>query len=273
MNQREIAKTKMYNALDTFLTKNADVYAGNNAFIKDSTNFSNQLIAVNNLATILSVDNTGYSQQKLDAKNAMADNAAALCGFAVVGLKKLKKNLEASQLHISSTEYSHIPDTESKALAQSVHDEMFSVLALLSPDYITDTDLLDLQTLINTFSNTQGSAMSVNTGTPQQRNNFKQAVINIDAIIADILLLARKYETSNAEFYNNLVAQTAIPVVNIHHTTFSATVKKKVDNTPIANATASISNSKKTGASDSNGFIVTTQHPFHKITFEQTMLC
>src|ERR1035437_5464340 len=231
MNQREIAKTKMYNALDTFLTDNNAVFSANNAFTTDRANYAAQLVVVNNLATILSVDNTGYSQQKLYAKVVMADKAAALCGFAVVGLKKLKKNLEASQLHISSTEYSHIPDTESKALAQSVHDEMENIINSLD-GYVTDTDLSDLQTLIDKFSATQGSATSVNTGTPQQRNNFKQAVINIDAIIADILLLARKYITSNADFYNNLVAQTAVPVVNIHHTTIFANGKKKKKKKP-----------------------------------------
>jgi len=259
MNQREIAKTKMYNAFDTFLTNKASVYAAYIAFNKDRTNYSKQLVIVNNLATALSVDNKGYSQQKLEAKMAMADKAAALCGFAQVGLSKLGKKLEISQLHISSTDYSHLPDTESKALAQSVHDVMAAVQAVLTPDYLTATDLSDLQILINTFSTTQGNSTSVNQGTPEQRKNFKAAVIAIDNIIDDIRLLARKYQTTNSDFYNQLIAQSDIPVINIHHTTLSVTVKRKSDNSPIANATALVSNSKKTGTSDANGFITIEQ--------------
>jgi hypothetical protein len=259
MNQKEIAKTKMYNAIDKFLTDNVKAYETNKAFSTDRQNFSDQLTEINDIATILSVDNTGYSKQKMQAKKDMADSAAHLSGFAQVCLLKLKKNLEASQLHISSSEYSHIPDTEAKALAQSAHDVMDANITNLSPDYVTADDLTGLQNLINTFNTTQGSSTSVSQGIPEQRKNFKQAIITIDSTINDICLLARKYITSNADFYNNLLAQCVIPVVNIHHTTLSVTVKKKSDNSPITNATGSLSNSKKTGTSDAKGFMTIEQ--------------
>lgn len=259
MNAREIAKTKMYNGFDTFLTDNAGIYSGNAAFIAARAEYATKLGLVNSLATALSVDNTVYNKEKMQAKMNMAGLAADLAGFAQVRLNNLGKTKEATQLYISSTDYTHLSDPEAKATAQSTHDLLNDVISDLSPDYVTADDLKELQKKIDTFSSTQGSSTSVHTGTPEQRKNFKAAVRDIDTLIADIRLLARKYRSSNPDFYKELIAQSAVPPVNVHHTTLSLTVSSKADKSPVANAVGALSNSKKTGASDAGGFMTIEQ--------------
>lgn len=259
MNAREIAKTKMYNSFETFMNDSASIFAGNIAIIANRAEYTIKLALVNNLATTLSIDNTVYSKEKLQAKTNMAYLASDLAGFAQVCLNKLGKTLEASQMHISSTDYSHLSDPEAKALAQSTHDLLSASAADLSPDYVTAADITDLQTKIDTFNSIQGSSSSVHVGTPEQRKNFKAAVYAIDAIIADIRLLARKYRDTNPDFYNLLIAQSTIPAVNVHHTTLSLIIKSKTDNSTIVGATGTLSNSIKTGETDTNGFMTIEQ--------------
>lgn len=50
-----------------------------------------------------------------------------------------------------------------------------------------------------------------------------------------------------------MIHVTTVTNINIHHTSLSVNITDKVDGNKIANATATLSNSKKVGTSDANG--------------------
>lgn len=255
MTSNEIAKTTTYNGLETFLAENDSIFQNDIAFNAERTEFATGLLQVKSLATMLSVDNTAYSAQKIQAKQEMSIQAASLAGFAQVILFKKGKHLEASQLHVSISDYMRTSDSEAKALAQSTHDLLNASIADLTPDYVTAADLNTLQTKIDTFNNTHGTSTIVHQGTPEQRKNFKAAIQNLDTIIINLRLLARKYMASNPEFYSQLIKQSTFISAHVHHTTLSVSIKSKADNSIIANATGTLNTSTKTGISDENGLM------------------
>ena len=257
MDLQDDAKQKMFNMFDTFQDKpgNAAVYAGNNAYLVQKAKFKTALIPVNQLAAQLIIDVTGYSADKVKAKADMALQASNLSGYALVCFDELGKTIQASQLHISETDYTTATDTDAKDMAQATWQLLTDNFTDLNPDYLIQDDLDQLQADITTFSGTSGSSMAVQAATPAQRAAFKTGVKAVSAIVAKIRLLARKYKKSNATFYSQAIASSTLPPVASHHTILSVTAKNKIDNTAVATATGGSSNSKKTGIADATGLI------------------
>ena len=196
-----------------------------------------------------------FKELKVKAKENMAIQASTLAGFALVCFDELEKTLEASQLHIAETDYTTATDTDAKDMAQATWQLLTDNFNILSPDYLVQDDLDLLQADITTFFGTSGSSMAVQSATPAQRAAFKTGVKAVSAIVAKIRLLARKYKKANPTFYSQLIAASALPPVAAHHTILSITAKNKTDNTAVPTATASFSNSKKTGTADASGLI------------------
>jgi len=255
MTSIEIAKITTFSGLDTFLTENSGIFQNNIAFNTERSDFATGLVQVKTLATALSVDNTAYNAQKLQAKQDMAILAASLAGFAQVVLYKSGKKLEGSQLHVSITDYLQASDPEAKALAQSNHDLLNASIADLSPNYVTAADLTELQAKIDTFNNIHGTSTTVHKGAPEQRKNFKNAIQYLDTKIVFLRMLGRKFMASNPDFYSQLIKQSTFISTHVHHTTLSITIRSKADNSIIPNATATLNNSTKTGISDATGLI------------------
>ncbi len=261
MDLRDDSKRKMFNTFDSFQDKpeNAAIYAGNAAYMAQKAKFKAALIPINELAALLIVDNSGYNAEKVAAKNKMAQMASLLSGYAMVYFNETAKPIEAAKLHISETDYSKATDTDSSDMAQAAWQLLTDNITGLNPDYVIQDDLNKLQQLISTFISTQGTSTAVQQGTPAQRKSFKANIKKQMDNIAQLRLLARKYKISNPDFYNQLIANSTPPPVNVHHTTFSATAKNKADNSAVADADASLSCTKKTGNSDENGFITIDQ--------------
>ena len=253
MTQLEIAQLAMHGALDTFLDDNSAVYAADTAFSDAVTEFKAKLAAENGYGPILSTDNKPYSAEKEALKNKLADLAADLCGLAYVGLKKAGKTTEANQLAVNPSDYSHLPDAEAGDFARANYNLIKLQLAILSPDYIVNADITDFDNAINNFIDAKGTADSVNKSTPAQRAAFKAAIADTNTTIDDLKLLARKYKTTNALFYSQLISEATVINVNVHHTSLNATITNSADNSPITGATATLSNSKKTGTTDMSG--------------------
>jgi hypothetical protein len=126
--------------------------------------------------------------------------------------------------------------------------------------YVTAGNLSDLQTLINTYSQKQGSSDNAHQLEPVDTAAFKASFVPVDKSIDKLLLLGRfLIDTPDEELYNQLVAVTNIPAVNIHHTIVSITLRKKEDSSIIANGAAALSNTAKAGVRNFEG-IITFEH-------------
>ena len=256
MTAKEIATDNMHHALLQFLDDNATVYANDKAFTTAVNAFKNSVAYERTFGSLLATDTTAFSAEKAKIKNQMATEVAHLAGYAYVALNSAGKTKEASQLSIHISDYEQLSDVEAQNLAQSNLDLMNLQTSIITPDYVTAADLTNLGTTISNFAAAKGSAESINKATPAQRAAFKTALANTAATVDDLRLLVRKYLSSNKVFHDALINESTILNVNIHHTTLNVFVNSKADGTAIANATATLSHSKKTGTSDVAGNIV-----------------
>jgi hypothetical protein len=112
-----------------------------------------------------------------------------------------------------------------------------------------------LQTLITTFTGTQGTSQAVRSATPAVTAQFKSNIKQTDNDAQNLVKLARKYKATNKSFFDALVAVCKTPAVAVHHTNVDVVVKNNATNTAIVGAIATLSNSKKTATSIDTGFL------------------
>jgi len=255
MNNLEQAKITRNEGMEVFLNQNSNIYKSDVAMNALVTKFATNKKAVTDIAALMGADNSGFSQNKADAKLDMGDFAATLSGTAQVKLDELGKHDVSMQLHDSISYYTKPADAEAAARAQAAHDVIVANLAALSPDYVKQEALDTLQKLINTFTGTQGVSQAVRTATPAVTAQFKSNIKLTDTNAKDFVKLGRKYKAINKPFFDALVAVCKTPAVAVQHTNIDVTVKDSVTNNPVAGAMATLSNSKKTAASINTGFL------------------
>lgn len=253
MDAREAAKLKMYETFNTFLEQEQPVFVNYKPMVSKYGLFRESLTRVNELAKTLSNDNTGYSKDKKSLKVDMAESIATLAGVAQVAFEEKEMQVEAQQMHVSVSDYLRLSDVEAKVLAEAQYEILVAHKALLVPDFITEEELSSAGSLINSFHASTSSGALKQQSSPTETQNFKKTIKYKDKLVEDIRLLARKLGKTNPDFYERLLAVSTLPPVAVHHTYFSVTLLSKETKQPIANATASLSNTKKTGISDESG--------------------
>lgn len=253
MDAKESAKLKMHNTFNTFLEKEQTVFANYKPMVRKHEQFRDSLSRSNELAKTLSNDNTGYSKDKKETKREMAEAIATLAGVAQVAFEEKEMWVEAQQMYIAPSDYIKGTEVEGKVLAEAQHAIITAHKDLLVPDYITEEELSTAQTLINNFHTSSSEGAVLQHSSPTETQNFKKIIKHKDKLIDDIKLLARKLSKTNPDFYERLIAVSVLPPIAVHHTYFSLTLLDKASKQPVANATASLSNSKKTGTSDASG--------------------
>lgn len=254
MNNLEQAKMTRNEGIATFLNTNAAAYTSDNAMKALVTRFLKNKKAVTDDAALMTADNSGFSQMKVDAKFDAADFAATLCGAAQVKLDELGKHDVSVLLHDAVSYYTAPADADAATRLQAAHDVIDANLAIITDDYVKAAELASLQTLIDTFNATTGTSQAVHSTTPAVTASFKSNIKLTDADAKDFVKLVRKYKSSNKNFYEGIIAVSKTPAVAVQHTSVDITITDAATNAPVAGAVATLSNSKKTAASIANGF-------------------
>ncbi len=255
MNDREEAKMRRNSGLPGFFSDNAAAYAADNAFLAIVKKFNTDYGVALSYAGNTGLDNSGFSQEKLNAKNAAGLVAATLSGRAQVILESLGMFSVANGLHDSESYYTHVADLDASSRLQAVYSLLNANLLTITADYVTAEDLTNLQNLTNTFMQTGGSSQQVHAQSPVQTKKFKSALKVVDVDIKNMLKLGKTYKTTNVDFYNGLVAGCKMPAIIDHITSADITVNDSVTGAPIVGAKGSFSNSKNGMVSDANGFM------------------
>jgi len=212
---------------------------------------------INRKASIISaaaagINNTGFSQDKLDAKELMSFMASCLAGTAQVKLDELGKNSISRQIHEADSYYLYAADSEASTEAQALHDLLLTNIELFTPDYISAADLISFQGLISGFSNIQGSSAAVHRISPELTLAFKTDLNATKKNGTDIKKLIKKYKKTNSVFYRSMV-DVMKPKITIHHTNLSLLIVEAKTNIPVNDAVATFSDSAKTGVSIEDG--------------------
>lgn len=259
MTAREIAKITSHKGFDAFLTQQTEVFATFIPFVTKRELLKTLIHDENELAKLQTVETTGHAGNKNDTKKEMAQKAALLSGITSIAFKDKGMTLEASQLHVSTSDYYGVPDAESKVLAEAAYDLMTKHLDVISPDYVTVDELAELQVLISQFDSFKSTTSNVKHATTTQTKAFKAALLATDNLIDELRLLGRKFREKNPSFYEQLIANSTMPAVAVNHTTFSAKVQSKPEGIPVPNAVATLTTSNKVGNSDHSGFLTIEQ--------------
>lgn len=220
----------------------------------------------NRLATLKSsaaagIDNSGFSQEKLDAKLEMSFTASCLAGTAQVKLDALGKNAISKQIHSGETYYSNAPDAEASTEAQALHNVLFTNLLILTPKYVSDTQLVSFQLLITKFMTTQGSSDAIHKISPELTQTFKNDLDACKKNTTNIKKLIKKYKKTNNVFYKSMI-DVMRPKITVHHTDVDLLVIDESTGLPVKDAVATFSDSTKTGTSKDDGSLL-VEEIFH----------
>lgn len=241
---------KKYIASDEFIA----VTTNNTAVIAKSVLFttnSNKAVAS---AAAAYISNAGFSQDKLDAKETLAFTVSYMAGNAQVKLDELNLQSLSMQLHDSETYYSHAADAECASRAQAACTLMTSKQSIITDEYVKLTELTALQAFIVSFLSLQGTSEEMHTVSPQLTKQFKDDIKLTKKIAKDLIKLSKRYKNSDSAYYNSLV-DLAKPKIPVHHTDVEIYVYNLATGEPVNLAEASLSNTKKTDTSTSDGML------------------
>ena len=252
MNNQEQAKLTTLKGTQTFMTSNAGIYSGIPLIVSANTDFNTALTITLAKAAAADTDNSGYSEAKKIAKQALAQSAAALCGFAKLDWETSQPELAAQCLD-AETDYFAVSDSECATSAQNMYNLMFN--NVINPDNVSPADLVHLQTLITTFNATQGSSDSIHAASPELTAAFKAALATSMKKMGNLKIAARKVQLTQPDFYAQLLAVTKVATVSVHHTYLHITVRDKNTANAIQGAVATFKGNTKTATTDDSGSI------------------
>jgi hypothetical protein len=253
MTNEENAEMTSHLATFEFFKRNEVIVNQNGAFKDAVAEFITNYEAEKEYGAILATDNTNLSKEKSALKAKMIEHIVELTGYAFVALNKAGKTQDAEQLDINPTDYA-IADIDAYDLAKANLQLLKDQTAIITPNYVTVDDLKDLEADIEAFIEAKGDTQDILKTTPAQRAAFKDALAKTKESVDDIRILGKKFEKTNNLFYDELMRVTTVVLTNVAHTSLSMSIIGK-DGKPVAGATASLSNSKKTATSDAKGYL------------------
>lgn len=257
MNNRQAAQETRNIATCEFLTvpANAAIYAGNVAFSTISTKMQADSAAAVIAGTNAAADNTGYSLDKVIAKDAVSQVAAQLCASSIVQLLILGNNALAKSLNGAATYYSTVKDAICTNRLMSVYNVMFDNLALITSDYLTAAQLATFLTKINTYTTTKGSSTLRNNNSPVLTKTFNTAMKLTSTDVATIKELAKFYKTTQPVFYAGIMKACKMGAVTVRHTPVLINVANASDGSVVSGAESTLTKSKEVLFSNINGVI------------------
>ena len=255
MTNRETATSNRNTATCTFMKDNLTEFTADVALNTTYTKMVADTALAVAAGTAAAADNTGFSLDKLVAKEAVSILASDLCARSQVKLDSLGNHTISKALNSASTFYFSAADALAENRLQNVHDVMETNQVIITDDYVKVTQLTDLQTKITNYASLSGSSITVNNGSPVFTKKFKAALKVTNGDIGSIKKLVKEYRTSNPDFYNGVLKACKMPRVAVIHTTADIAITSAADNNPLPKVAGTLSKSKELPISNSGGIM------------------
>ncbi len=253
MTNTEQARDTMYTALFEELTADSDQYDGNEDFMEEAADYMEDYAAYKVSLAAANVNNSGFSAEKLEAKQLLASFTSNLSGKAFVKFNKLGKLSLAEQLHTEPTDFTTESDAQCGANAQADHNLMFTNLALLTPtNTVTGANLVTLQEKIDSFKSIQGTSETVHEVSTLLTKEFKSKAKILKSHIPNFKYLCRDYEESKPDFFKRMKGSMVIPTINVHHTYLEIHAASP-SGVAVPNVLFTLTNAKKSATTNSEG--------------------
>lgn len=242
MKGKEIAKLSRNLGIKDFFntTKNKAKFADDKVMTGLATVILTDIDKAADSAALTTLDNTGFSEEKLTKKNIMAQTAATLSANAQLKLEQIGKNAEAEQLQEFASYYSGSADALALARAEQAYDTLNNHIADLDPDYVSKAELAQFKLEITDYADCKGSSMQVNTTSPAITAAFKADLAKTDKDVENIKKRALKY-TKDEVFYKSLSDVLKTPPVPVRHTEIDVIATNEATSDPLAGVKVTVS--------------------------------
>ena len=204
-------------------------------------------------------DNTGYSLDKVIAKDAVAAMGANLCDRCIVKLNLLGNNALAKSLNGAETFYSKAADALCVSRLTNVYTIMNNNLTLITADYLTAAQLTTFSTAITDFSAMRGSTVSVNDNSPVLTKAYATAMKLTSADVVIIKSLLKFYKLSHPLFYASMMKACKMPAITVRHTPVVINVFNAITTAGLSGAESMLTKSKEVLISNFYGVIKYTK--------------
>jgi hypothetical protein len=256
MTKRESARMNRNTGTCTCLDKFLSVFSTTDPALKEIYTKMKADSADTVLSAIAaSANNTGYSADKIIAKNEVSLIASTLCSAAQVKLDLLKNNTLSKSLNSSQSYYSAASDAVAEVRLLNVYDIMNNNATLITTNFVSPADLTNFLNKINTYTTISGTSMNINKSSPVLTAKFKSDLKLTSEDIVSIKKLMLKYKKSNPTFYYTVIASCMIPVVAVSHTPLIITITNSMDGSAISDVKGGLTNSTMTPISNSKGIM------------------
>lgn len=224
MTNTQISQMGKATTTGKFLTDNAAAFDKQPAFKKQAKTVVDNVADLVKKAAKTEGNASGYSKTKKEAKRLMADELALHAGDASVAFDEQGRHDLALQMLVNASDYYTLADKEAEATARNVWQILHDNIALVTPDYVTQTDVDADEKLINDFASATGDSSIAHNVSPADTAAFKDALQITLTSINKLLILGRRFKKLDNNFYNGLQAATKAPPVNVHHTGVAGTI-------------------------------------------------
>ena len=255
MNKRERAIMDMGRGFKAELTASASIYVGNTDFEDEVAAFNAALQVSEDALKAAYPENQGYSEEKAADKIKLATNVSTLTATAFVKLENQGKISLAEQLFTEPSDFDHVADSECGARAEAMHDIMLTNIEAINSKAITTEVLVELLKEITAFKESKGTSQKEHQNSPVLTKAFKDSLVPLQKRVDYLRYLVRVYQKSKPDFYERVMATSAIPAIHVYHTYIIITAILKSTGKPAPGITFALAKAKKNGTTDRDGIL------------------
>ncbi len=255
MNNEAQARLTRNGIVNSYLAKNAAVFATDVAMKTISAKFVKDTDVAAAASIEAEIDNTGYSAEKLLAKTTASITAAELCGNCQVKLDISENTIVSSSLHAAVTYYSTVAAALCCSRLMGVYNILLENLTLITSDYLTAAQLESFLEEINTYKELVGRAGMVIGGETVATKLAESTLKVTNADLVTMQKAALKYKSKNPTFYKGLIKSIKIPTISVRHTPVVVTVFDAVTKELIGGVSVKMTKSKETHVTNLEGIM------------------
>ena len=254
MTDLQMAKMKRNIAVIDFLTLNMKIFENDETLVHFYGKLVKDQQNVAETKEEILQDLVIQNHDKTRSKREVCTFASDLLEIATSRLNSLGIEGWFTKVKVWYLYFSYANDIVSEERLRKASRLLSEKIKDLSPDYITQKQILKLESNINAFVNTPGSSLQRDRLSPELTANFKAYLKNTETDILYIFEASSNYKESPHDFFADLVALCSRPEEEeATPTTLTFTITDSKTGLPLNNVEASIDKSEETPTSDGDG--------------------
>lgn len=203
MNNTQRNKLNMYEAVLTTLNTHSAVWNNMAAMNETVADLTGLLAQIRGAGAQLADSTTGLTQVKAEKKKQMANQAVALASVAFAYAAKQKDQALKSVLNYSFSKLYHETDNTSIDRCSAIYQRLLQLLPELRSYGVTETDLQNLQRVIEAFKQAIGDKGSIKSGSVVGNKTVVTLFAQTDELLKERMdKLVLWYKDTHPTFFN-----------------------------------------------------------------------